>query len=1010
MRTKLLLLLLFAYSFANAQTITTFAGSTQGYVEGTGTAAKFYNPYGIAFDGGGAVVVTDQGNYKVRKIYSDQSTGLFAGSTSGYTNATGAAAQFGGTAGVARDGFNNAFVCDADNNAIRKITSSGVVTTIAGGTQGENDGTGTAAQFYRPYGIVSDLNGNLYVADTFNHRIRKISTTGAVTTLAGSTQGYADGTGAAAQFNYPFGITLDAAGNVYVGENCRIRKITPAGVVTTFAGGTPGFADGTGTDAQFQNGLSGITIDNSGNLYVADTYNYRIRKVSPAGEVTTYAGQSYSGSTDGDVTVATFGTMTGIAIDKTNNILYVTDYGNQRIRKITPPVPATLPAISNITHTDINHNSAKINYSVNANNGATTSVVKYGLSSGSLTSQVTGFSANGNSATPGNVNLAALSPNTQYFYQIEATNSAGTTTSAIGNFTTTSDQPITAYNFNNSYNNINGNTPFSNNAANSFTTDRYGVASSALNINNVGTTATIAGLPYGTAERTISLWVKLNTLNIAGFNYLFHYGTSTGGNGAYMNAGKIAYFGQDEHNASVTHTTNVWYHFVMTYDGATAKIYRDGVLLAASPKTWNTVNSSNVFRLGLTESGTANYFNGAVDDLKIYNYALSDAEVLSLHNSESPISVPAISSISHTNISHNSAKINYSLNANNAATTSVIKYGLSSGSLTSQVTGFSANGTSVTPGTTNLTGLSQNTLYYYQIEATNSAGTVTSTIGNFTTATAQIIAEYNFNNTYNNANGTTPFASNAGTSFLTDRHGNANSAIYISQTGTTATIPGLPYGGNTRTVSLWVKLDGVGGTYNFLYSYGTTGSPEGAFINPTSAIHFSPNNTATTTNSAQIWYHYVFTYDGTTSKIYKNGTLLNSVAVAKNTVNNSDLFRLGLSEGGAPNYFTGFIDDLKIYNYALSASEVANLYNNNSTLAVSDFSKAEKITVYPNPVKDILNINAEITKAEIFNLSGAKIKESKSSKIDMSKLSAGVYLLKITDGKGNVSSQKIIKN
>lgn len=634
MRTRLLLLLLFAYFFAAAQTITTYAGSTQGYAEGTGTAALFKNPYGIAFDGGGAVVVSDQGNYKVRKIFSDNSTALLAGSTYGYTNATGASAQFGLVAGVARDGFNNAFICDAENNAIRKITSSGVVTTVAGGTQGENDGIGTAAQFYRPYGIVSDVNGNLYVADTYNHRIRKISTAGVVTTLAGSTQGYADGTGAAAQFNYPFGIAIDASGNVYVGENCRIRKITPAGVVTTFAGGTPGFSDGTGTAAQFQNGLSGITIDASGNLFVADTYNYRIRKITPAAEVTTYAGLGYQGSTDGDVSVATFSQMTGITIDKTNNILYVTDFGNQRIRKITPAAPAALPTISNISHTNITPNSVKINYSINANNGATATVVKYGLSSGSLTNQVTGFSASGNSVITGMADLTGLSQNTVYYYKIEATNSAGTAMSAVGSFTTAAAQLITEYDFNNTYNNINGNSPFAANSGISFTADRHGNANSAININNTGTTAVITGLPYGSSERTIAFWAKTNVM-YSSYNFTFSYGQLSNSNsvGGSFNSGQIDFFGYNNNfSANISSLVGTWYHFVYTYDGTTAKIYRNGTLIGSSVKTWNTINNGDAFRLGIGVGGELNSFNGAIDDLKIYNYVLTGSEILNLYN------------------------------------------------------------------------------------------------------------------------------------------------------------------------------------------------------------------------------------------------------------------------------------------------------------------------------------------------------------------------------------------
>ena len=639
MKTRLLLLLLVAFSIGNAQTVSTMAGSTQGYTNGIGTAAQFFNPYGIASDGGGAVVVADQGNFKVRKIFSDNSTGLLAGSTGGYVDGTGAAAKFATIAGVARDGFNNTFVCDAGNNCIRKITSSGVVTTFAGGNPGTNDGNGTAAQFQTPYGLAIDAAGNLYVSDTYNHRIRKITSTGLVTTLAGSTQGYADGTGTAAQFNYPFGIAVDASGNVYVGENCRIRKITPAGVVTTFAGGTLGFANGNGTAARFNNGIGGIAIDNAGNLFVTDTYNYRIRKITPTADVTTYVGTGSTGSLDGDVTVATFNTLVGITIDPFSNILYVADFGNHKIRKITPPAPATVPTISAVSST-VTFNSATIFYSLNANNGATTSIVKYGLSSGSLSSQVTGFSASGSVVTPSSVMLSGLLSNTLYYYQIEATNTAGTTTNIIGSFTTLSPPtPLTIaeYSFDNTYNNFLGSTPFASNTGTSFTTDRHGNTSGAININSTGSTATITGLPYGNAARTVSVWAKVNAHNSAFpfHNTIFSYGAFSNSSafGCSLTNGTSMLLGYNN-NFTVANSNNLstWDHYVCIYDGAIAKIYKNNVLLGSQALVWNTINNSDVFRIGVGVGGEF-WFNGAIDDLKIYNYVLNTTEISNLYTS-----------------------------------------------------------------------------------------------------------------------------------------------------------------------------------------------------------------------------------------------------------------------------------------------------------------------------------------------------------------------------------------
>jgi len=182
-------------------------------------------------------------------------------------------------------------VTDAHNNRIRKITPADriedrVVSTFTGsGTEGSGNGTGTAAQFYYPFGVAVDSSGNIYVADTNNHRIRKITPAGVVSTFAGTgTEGFANGTGTEAQFNLPTGVAVDSRGNVYVADqvNHRIRRITPAGVVSTLAGtGTRGHADGTGTEAQF-NYPTGVAVDSSGNVFVADNVNHRIRKITPA--------------------------------------------------------------------------------------------------------------------------------------------------------------------------------------------------------------------------------------------------------------------------------------------------------------------------------------------------------------------------------------------------------------------------------------------------------------------------------------------------------------------------------------------------------------------------------------------------------------------------------------------------------------------------------------------------------------------------------------------------------
>jgi len=353
---------------SKAWVVSTLAGSTSGDDDGTGTAAKFNHPYGVAVNSDGNVYVADADNQRIRKItiktvnsqeVADVST--LAGSTSGYKNGSGTAAKFDYPTGVAVDSDGNIYVADTFNDRIRKITIKTVnsqevadVSTLAGSKSGDDDGTGTAAQFNRPYGVAVDSDGNVYVADTFNHRIRKIAIdsngNGVVSSPFGSgTAGSANGVGTAAQFKSPRGLAVhESSGNIiiYVADeyNNRIRKIAidsnGNGVVSSpFGSGTAGSANGVGTAAQFKYPY-GVAVDSVGNIYVADTSNNRIRKITVAGVVSTLAG-STSGDDDGTGTAAQFNGPSGLAVHESsgNIIIYVADYGNHRIRKMEYRLP-----------------------------------------------------------------------------------------------------------------------------------------------------------------------------------------------------------------------------------------------------------------------------------------------------------------------------------------------------------------------------------------------------------------------------------------------------------------------------------------------------------------------------------------------------------------------------------------------------------------------------------------------------------------------------------------------
>lgn len=261
----------------------------------------------------------------------------------GSADGPGSHARFDHAQGVAADSAGNIYVVDTVNGTIRKVTLDGYVSTLAGlaGSFGSVNGIGTNARFFAPQGVTVDYMGTIYVADTANATIRTVSSTGLVAPFAGSAGDYNsfDGTAANANFYQPEGLTVDSNRNVYVADawNHTIRKITSSGVVTTLAGlaGNPGSVDGTTNKARF-NRPSGVAVDNATNLFVTDSLNHTIRKITPAGVVTTIAGLAgVWGSADGTNSVARFFLPQGIAVVNATNLVVV-DSGNQTLREISP--------------------------------------------------------------------------------------------------------------------------------------------------------------------------------------------------------------------------------------------------------------------------------------------------------------------------------------------------------------------------------------------------------------------------------------------------------------------------------------------------------------------------------------------------------------------------------------------------------------------------------------------------------------------------------------------------
>lgn len=321
-------------------TLAGLAGNT-GSIDGTNSTARFSSPWHIAVDTGGNLYVADYGNNIIRKITPAGVVSTLAGlaGNAGSADGNGSAARFNMPIGIAVDTNGFLYVGEYGNSTIRKITPEGVVSTLAGlaGVTGSADGTGSAARFKNPTGVTVSSSGNVYVADYGNYTIRKITPGGTVSTLAGVAGSHAttDGVGTAARFFYPSGIAVDNAGILYVSDtfNHTIRKITSDGTVSTLAGfpGSGGAADGTGTAARFSYPEE-LAVDGIGNVYVADNNNSVIRKITSAGAASTLAGLSgHIGSTDGDGGTVRFRFAKGLAIDSTGN-LFVADGGNSTIR------------------------------------------------------------------------------------------------------------------------------------------------------------------------------------------------------------------------------------------------------------------------------------------------------------------------------------------------------------------------------------------------------------------------------------------------------------------------------------------------------------------------------------------------------------------------------------------------------------------------------------------------------------------------------------------------------
>ncbi len=334
-----LLFLFIAVEIHAEGTVVSLAGKGEaGFSDGEGSNAKFNVPIRLACDKEGNIIVADIFNNCIRKISPKGSVSTIAGTKEGgYIDGELSKAKFGAPHGVGVDSKGNIFVADLGSSTIRKISTDKTVTTFAGsGKPGFKDGKGKEAEFSFPHAIAIDSKDNLFIADISNHRIRKITPDGTVSTYAGSGEkGFSEGDVKTAKFNMPIDVTVDKEGNLYVADigNQRIRKITTKGEVTTLAGnGEKGYSDGKGEKASF-NGPHGLAVDSKGNIIVAELYNFVVRSITPDGTVSTICGNRKQGDTAGTCEEAQFNQPGGATIDKDGNII-IADLYNHKVKKI----------------------------------------------------------------------------------------------------------------------------------------------------------------------------------------------------------------------------------------------------------------------------------------------------------------------------------------------------------------------------------------------------------------------------------------------------------------------------------------------------------------------------------------------------------------------------------------------------------------------------------------------------------------------------------------------------
>lgn len=556
----------------------------------------------------------------------------------------------------------------------------------------------------------------------------------------------------------------------------------------------------------------------------------------------------------------------------------------------------------------------------------------------------------------------------------------------------------------------------------SYTTNRLGVANKAITIpNTVNFSALCSDIPGVNTARTLVFWAKFvndtdnKTYPVVGWgnnmaNQAFGFWRN-GVQNSYYTWGAGNDYNVPLTNSQIQNNNNGWVQVAITHTGSTLTTYLNGVDLGNYPRTLNTGGATLYLnRLVNSSGGTGDAVQ--VDDLKIYNTALTATQIQTLYNPGSSATLPIISGVySSSSPTQSDNTVFFTLNPGGATTNTNIVVTAFGDGMGAVYPGPTASGTSLQTLSYTISGLTPGTCYTYSIGATNSAGNAApSSQKAFCTldtgSNKTPVYHFEFNGNTQDKNDPTLAFQNPNPLGFVDN----NTAIRLDQHPQSIILPFLPQGSELRTVAIRMMFESPVQGDVFSYGAATTNQSFGyTQTSATNASHYywGSNDVLFSNNlSAGVYYNMIFVFDGMDVRVYRNGNQVATGSFVPNTLGTT--FRIGRTTTGLGGYFNGRIDDLRIYNVALQSGEVSSL---NAALSKEEFNTNLEFSLYPNPAKNNINIDleTEIKSIEIYSLQGQKVLSTQSKQVDVSNLSNGIYMVRVEDIDGAVSTQKLIK-